>query len=512
MGLSKAIHVAGAALLMNSCFTCPAASSATSVAIGATEAFAFTYYVDSAAGSDKNPGSLASPWKTIAKVNATGLAPGQSVGFKRGGVWRAALVPKQSGAPGAPITFGAYGDEKDPNPIIDGADIVSAAWVDLSGAVNGKYEAPVPIRPYVVVFDGLALGTPKTDIDSLQNDRDWYWDRGALYIYSTSDPADRTIESGSRSHAISANGLSYITISNFTVRGTNGRAILVNRGSNWFIENNIVELTSSGASEDGSGSIATSNATNVSVTHNIIRNTWNDGIYMWYPKGAIISDNLLSTNDGLYSDNIQISGGTNVLVQNNTADQHLVKMSEKGNIILMLGTGNSVVGNTCVGGLYAVTSDEDNLIVTSNHSSGHTEPHSFSFGMAGKPTNQLWAYNVSIQEHVGFYGYEGPYNDMKLYYNVVYDPSASGLEVDDTTGSFSGELTHNVFYGPDTKVIWNINRPGAIVSDFNVIGPDKPGDIFYNWVYYNNLASYVNVYGQDAHSQSSWFYQSTLPN
>ena len=52
----------------------------------------FTFYVDSAAGLDSNPGTIALPWQTVAKVNGTTLAPGQSVGFKRGGIWRETLI------------------------------------------------------------------------------------------------------------------------------------------------------------------------------------------------------------------------------------------------------------------------------------------------------------------------------------------------------------------------------------------------------------------------------------
>jgi hypothetical protein len=74
---------------------------------------------------------MAEPWKTIAKVNATALRPGQSVGFKRGEVWREMLTPGQSGTPGSPITFAAYGVGA--QPIISGADLVSSWTADAPG-------------------------------------------------------------------------------------------------------------------------------------------------------------------------------------------------------------------------------------------------------------------------------------------------------------------------------------------------------------------------------------------
>jgi hypothetical protein len=83
--------------------------SASALVSLSTPVTSFTYYVDSANGSDSNPGNQAAPWKTIAKVNSTHLMPGQSVGFARGGVWRETLTPGQSGTAGQPITFAAYG-------------------------------------------------------------------------------------------------------------------------------------------------------------------------------------------------------------------------------------------------------------------------------------------------------------------------------------------------------------------------------------------------------------------
>jgi hypothetical protein len=66
--------------------------------------------VDSVGGSDSNPGTLAAPWKTVAKVDAISLSPGQSVGFKAGGTWREILTPSTTGGTsGNPITFTSYG-------------------------------------------------------------------------------------------------------------------------------------------------------------------------------------------------------------------------------------------------------------------------------------------------------------------------------------------------------------------------------------------------------------------
>ncbi|MBI5769878.1 MAG: right-handed parallel beta-helix repeat-containing protein [Verrucomicrobia bacterium] len=71
-------------------------------------AAAATYYV-APTGSDTAPGTLAAPWRTIAKSAATAVA-GDTV-FLRAGSYHEALVPANSGTASAPITFSSYNNE-----------------------------------------------------------------------------------------------------------------------------------------------------------------------------------------------------------------------------------------------------------------------------------------------------------------------------------------------------------------------------------------------------------------
>jgi hypothetical protein len=91
-----------------------------------TPAFATTYYVDSNQGDDAGAGAaLETPWKTLAKVNATEFKPGDRVLFKAGCRWRGQLAPRSSGSEGSPIVFDRYGDGRRPH--IDGAGQVQDA-------------------------------------------------------------------------------------------------------------------------------------------------------------------------------------------------------------------------------------------------------------------------------------------------------------------------------------------------------------------------------------------------
>lgn len=91
----------------------------------ASTAWGQIYYVDATLGDNVQDGqSEATAWKTVAKVNATALQPGDTVLFKRGETWREKLVVPSSGTLGAPITFGAY--RTGAKPRLDGLTDASA--------------------------------------------------------------------------------------------------------------------------------------------------------------------------------------------------------------------------------------------------------------------------------------------------------------------------------------------------------------------------------------------------
>lgn len=97
-----------------------------------------TFYVDSVEGSDANSGTtVASAWKSLAKVNASHFLPGDVVYFKRGSTWTGELDIRDSGIPGSPITFSDYGSG--PRPTISNAGVgtrvvkIFGSWVVIQG-------------------------------------------------------------------------------------------------------------------------------------------------------------------------------------------------------------------------------------------------------------------------------------------------------------------------------------------------------------------------------------------
>ena len=96
------------------------------------------YFVDPVNGNDSYTGHQGSPWKTIAKVNAAALVPGDQVFFKRGETFTGALVPGNNGDVNRYILFGAYGEGA--RPIIDGTASV-ALYIEIgTGRCYLRYE------------------------------------------------------------------------------------------------------------------------------------------------------------------------------------------------------------------------------------------------------------------------------------------------------------------------------------------------------------------------------------
>src|SRR5262249_266938 len=98
----------------------------------ATPGWCATYYVDATSGNDTNDGlSQATAWKTVAKVNGSTFNPGDSILFKRGGIWNESLVPPSSGSSGNPITFDAYGTGEAPT-LTGYVPLPASAWTNDS--------------------------------------------------------------------------------------------------------------------------------------------------------------------------------------------------------------------------------------------------------------------------------------------------------------------------------------------------------------------------------------------
>ncbi len=92
-----------------------------------------TFFVDSETGCDGADGLAEDrAWRSLQRLNAAELRPGDTVRLKCGGVWRGSLLPK-SGDSTAPITYTSYG--QGPKPLLLGSQSRSRPedWVNVEG-------------------------------------------------------------------------------------------------------------------------------------------------------------------------------------------------------------------------------------------------------------------------------------------------------------------------------------------------------------------------------------------
>jgi hypothetical protein len=124
-----------------------------------TEAWAATYYFSSINGNDSNLGnSMASPWKSIAKMQATinNLQPGDIIYLEKGSVWYESklVLQNKSGSSASPISFEAYGSGK--KPVISGGKNVSGTF-SASGNLWTSSSASFVPHGYIIMPGGILI-------------------------------------------------------------------------------------------------------------------------------------------------------------------------------------------------------------------------------------------------------------------------------------------------------------------------------------------------------------------
>jgi len=156
-----------------------------------------TFFV-SPSGNDANAGtSESAAWKTVAKVNGAPLAPGDTVAFQRGGVWRESLEPTASGTADAPLIFTAYGEGA--APVLDGSDEIAATGTRI--ATGGPF--------FAVLLDGAFLRTPA----------DWTAE-GDTLVLTREVPQGTSLRVVRRENAVNLQRLRHIVLKHLHVDAT----------------------------------------------------------------------------------------------------------------------------------------------------------------------------------------------------------------------------------------------------------------------------------------------------
>lgn len=154
------------------------------------------YYVDS---SFTAQGDGSSPENPLRSHDAIQPKPGDSVLFRRGTSYRSGIYPPD-GEPGAPISFGAYGEGDEPRfyGSVNASD--PRDWV-AEGACVWRYAGTLASEACNIVFDyGESFGVMAWTRDGLNSTGKWFFSApfstdhtpadAALLHYSESNPAE----------------------------------------------------------------------------------------------------------------------------------------------------------------------------------------------------------------------------------------------------------------------------------------------------------------------------------
>ena len=211
---------------------------------------AASYYV-SPTGLDTNNGtSAATPWLTLAHVNAHTFSAGDAIYLQRGGTWSEPLIPPSSGTSENPISFDAYGTGAP--PVITGAAL-TLAWSYSSGNIWRAQLPAVPASATVLNMEfGTLWGQYKAPVSSscltagvITSLRDFCSYGGYVYVYDSSSsngPASfygttitpiLTVAAGYQ--LISINSKQWLTFQHFRLQNFDAIGVLV-----WAASDNLV--------------------------------------------------------------------------------------------------------------------------------------------------------------------------------------------------------------------------------------------------------------------------------
>lgn len=252
---------------------CLAVSSALAV-LGPTTASAATFYV-SPSGSDSSSGTTAStPWRTLAKVNATTLAPGDQVLFEGGQTFSGELDPNGSGTEGSSTTYGSYGAGR---------------------AIISGHPATYPTGVSYVTYQHLIL-----DAGNRGDCVDTYSGSAAIHIIFDNVEIRNCVFGINQSRASDA----YWTIQNSWVHDTSDSGIVITgpshsaNGGNFIIRNNRIEDTGTGTSAPSGGDAhgIYDDSPGSQIVNNDIGNFQTDGISLRYRNSTVEGNTI---HDGM---------------------------------------------------------------------------------------------------------------------------------------------------------------------------------------------------------------------
>ena len=406
-----------------------------------------SYFIDNVAGNDASDGKTpATAWKNLTKVTGKIFFPGDSILFKKGGVWTGTLRVQGEGIAGKPIVVSSYGTGTT-MPVFNG-----------NGALRTVYFSN---QQYIEVT--------------------------GLEVTNTVTPGGK--KRGIEVENIDRGKLTHIRIYNNNVHdvmgdnvkgqdGSIGIMAVVRKGSSgvtpsWFdsvwIESNVVKKvnrTAIGTSSDwrcktewgcttGTGYYP---STNVIIRNNYVEDAGGDGIVPIACDATLVEYNLVNGAN-------RNSGTANAGIWCFAANKNLFQFNEAYRVrTAMDGQG------------YDVDFGQDSTVFQYNYS--HDNEGGFMLlctNVVGANTNAVVRYNVSQNDKYRIIMLNGNVQNAQIYNNTMYLPAGSTTKpivVDNWGGSYPQNIyvRNNIFHLAAAGIWENWDSiTGTKVFDYNIV-------------------------------------------
>jgi len=275
------------------------------------------YYVKPG-GNDRADGrSDAGAWATIPRVNSAKLLPGDTVYFKRGGIWRITesegTLKCKSGAAGVRIVYTSYGSG--PKPLFLGS-VEKNLQSDWSQAGNRLWINDDPLlrtqAGNIIFNNGESCGVRKLSRGELSSQGDFFYDSGSrsVILFSSVNPAsfynDIEIALTIEPSLIHARERNHVTIDGFDLRYGARHGIFISRSHNITVRNCEISFmggTLPRSTRLGNGIEMWGSVADIVIEKNLITDVYDSGITSQYMNdsvfvsGIYIRNNILRRND-----------------------------------------------------------------------------------------------------------------------------------------------------------------------------------------------------------------------
>ena len=487
-----------------------------------------TYYVDSNGGNDSNEGtSEGKAFKTLDKVNALDLEPGDTVLLKKGSVFEdqaLTFTKEDSGTAEAPVKVSTYGEGNRPQINTNGHGLWELNYGTPLDNQNHKWKGTVSSSILIedaeyLEIEGLELTNDRnsatdTEKDKAYNDA-YAMDRtGVAGVAKDNGTVDHIVLNDLYIHDVTGNvynkhmtnGGIYFIVAKPTNEGETGiaryndvqiRNCSLNKVNRWGIA--VGYTYQWGQFETGElpdATMAKYGSSNVVIENNYLNHVGGDAITTMYLDRPLIQYNV----------------SENAAEQINTTDyvQQQPRLDANGKEIGKqdVGAGRVAAGiwpwkcknaifqyNECFKTLNAASGNGDGQPWDADYGDGTNYQYNYSHGntastimfCGGNSVNNTFRYNISQNEDMGPLDPAGNSGNCQVYNNTFYIKDGLNTIWHRSHGNGGPvDMENNIFYfAGDTPVA---------VNDWNPSGNKTySNNLYYNVTNYPNDANPVKV-------------------